>query len=142
MKAARRLRREGFLAQRLTLSVDCLDAPCWTASTAIAQANDDLACLGALAVLWTELAAARPHAVLFRITVSFDRFMPAGAVQIELPFGEPDHRQRMAGLSATVDAVNDRYGRTVVGYGQCGDPGGYTGAKIAYGRIPDWEDFQ
>ena len=142
VKAARRLRREGFHAQRLTLSADCLDAPCWTASTAIAQANDDPACLGALAVLWTELAAARPHAALFRIMVSFDRFMPAGAVQFELPFGEPDHRQRMAGLSAAVDAINGRYGRSVVGYGQCGDPGGYTGAKIAYGRIPDWEDFQ
>ena len=142
VKAARRVRREGFLAQRLTLSADCLDAPCWAGSTAIAQANDDLACLGALAVLWTELAAARPHAVLFRISVSFDRFMPLGEVQIELTFGEPDNRQRMAGLSAAVDAINGRYGRIVVGYGQCGDPGGYTGAKIAYGRIPDWEDFQ
>ena len=143
VKAARRLRREGFLAQRLTLSADCLDAPCWTASTAIAQANDDLACLGALAVLWTELAAARPHAVLFRISVSFDRFMPLGEVQIELPFGEPETwRNKARNLSTAVDAINGRYGRTVIGYGQCGDPGGYTGAKIAYGRIPDWEDFQ
>ena len=142
VKAARRLRRSGFLARRLWLGVDCLHAPCWTASTAIAQANDDLACLGALAVLWNELAAARSHAVLLRIMVSFDRFMPSGKVQIELTFGEPDHRQRMAALSSAVDTINRRYCRTVVGYGNCGSPGGYTGAKIAYGRIPELEDFQ
>ena len=143
VKAARRLRREGFLAQRLTLSVDCLDAPCWAGSTAITQANDDLACLGALAVLWNELAAARLHAALFRISVSFDRFMPSDEMQIELPFGELEKWPNKAkNLSAAVDAINGRYGRTVIGYGQCGDPGDYTGAKIAYGRIPDWEDFQ
>ena len=142
VKAARRLRREGFLTRRLTLSVDCLDTPRWTASTALAKANDDRACLGALAVLWTQLAEARPHAALFRIAVSFDRFLPSSEVQIELPFGEPDNRRRGAVLTATVDAINGRYGRTVIGYGQCGDPGGYAGAKIAYGRIPAWEDFR
>ena len=141
VKAARRLRREGFVAQRLTVSADCLGAPRWTASTAIAKANDDLSCLGALAVLWAELDGARPHATLFRIAVSFDRFMPSGEVQLELPFGEPDNRQQMAGLSAAIDTINGRYGRIVVGYGQCGAQDGYTGAKIAYGRIPEWEDF-
>ena len=69
MKAARRLRREGFVAQRLTLSADCLDALSWTASTAIAQANGDPACLGSLAVLWAELAGARLNSNLFRIAV-------------------------------------------------------------------------
>ena len=141
VKAARRLRREGFLAQRLTVSADCLNAPRWTASTAIAKANNDLACLGALAVLWADLDGARPHATLFRIAVSFDRFMLSSEVQLELPFGEPDNRQRKADLTAAVDAINGRYGRTVIGYGQCCAQGGYTGAKIAYGRIPEWEDF-
>ena len=49
VKAARRMRREGYLAQRLTLSVDCLDAPRWTAAVAVAAANDDRAGLEALA---------------------------------------------------------------------------------------------
>ena len=57
MKAARRLRREGFLARRLTLSADCLDAPAWTASTLVARANDDLTCLDALSALWAALAS-------------------------------------------------------------------------------------
>ena len=81
VKAARRMRREGYFAQRLTLSVDCLDAPYWTAAVAVAAANDDRAGLEALAGLWAALGEARPQVTLFRLTVSFDRFRPTDAVQ-------------------------------------------------------------
>ena len=141
VKAARRMRREGYLAQRLTLSVDCFDAPRWTAAAPVAAANDDRAGLEALAGLWAVLIRARPQATLFRLTVSFDRFRPTDAVQLELPWHAPDGRSRVVRLTAAVDAINSRYGRTLIGYGQCGEPGGYVGAKIAYGRIPELEDF-
>ena len=141
VKAARRMRRERHLAQRITLSVDCLDAPRWTAAAAVAAANDDQAGLEALAGLWATLVEARPQATLFRLTVSFDRFMPADAVQLELSWHAPDARARVVRLNAAIDALNSRYGRPLIGYGQCGEPGGYVGAKIAYGRIPALEDF-
>ncbi len=142
VKAARRLRREGFLARRLTLSAECLDARPWACSTTIASANDDLTCLRTLSTLWDRLAAARSRATLFRIAVSFDRLTPSGERQLELPFAELGNRCRLERLSAAVDSINRRYARTVVTYGQCSVPGGYAGAKIAYGRIPDLEDFQ
>ena len=142
VKAARRMRRAGYFAQRLTLSVDCLDAPYWTAAVAVAAANDDRAGLEALTGLWAALVEARPQVTLFRLTVAFDRFRPADAVQLELPWHAPDDRSRVVRLTAAVDAINNRYGRTLIGYGQCGESGGYVGAKIAYGRIPDLEDFQ
>ena len=142
VKAARRLRREGFLARRLSLSAECLDAPAWTASAPVARANDDLTCLGALSGLWAALAGARGRAALFRIAVSFDRFIPSDEAQLELSLGEPDDRGRLARLTAAVDSINGRYARTLVGYGGCAPPGGYAGAKIAYGRIPRLEDFQ
>ena len=142
VKAARRLRREGFFARRLTLSADCLDAPSWTASTVVERANDDLTCLDALSALWAELTTARSRAILFRVAVSFDRFIPSDEAQLELPFGKPDDRRRLVRLSDAVDSINGRYARTVVGYGGCAPPGGYAGAKIAYGRIPQLEDFQ
>ena len=109
---------------------------------AVAAANDDRAGLEALAGLWVALVEARPQATLFRLTVSFDRFRPADAVQLTLPWHAPDDRSRVVRLTAAVDALNSRYGRTLIGYGQCGEPGGYVGAKIAYGRIPELEDFQ
>ena len=82
-----------------------------------------------------------PRPTLFRLTVSFDRFRPAKAVQFELPWHAPDARPRVVRLTAAVDTLNSRYGRTLIGYGQCGELGGYVGAKIAYGRIPALEDF-
>ena len=142
VKAARRLRREGFLARRLTLSADCFDAPSWTASTVVARANDDLTCLDAISALWAALTTARSRATLFRIAVSFDRFIPSDEAQLELPLEKPDDRRRLTRLSAAVDSINGRYARTVVGYGGCAPPGGYAGAKIAYGRVPQLEDFQ
>ncbi len=74
--------------------------------------------------------------------MSFDRLTPSGEPQLELPFAELGNRCRLERLSAAVDSINRRYARTVVTYGQCSVPGGYAGAKIAYGRIPDLEDFQ
>ena len=139
VKAARRVRRSGLVARRLWLGIECLDAPPWSSAEPLAQANDDLACLGVLGALWARLAAARGGATLFHMTVSIDRLSPARARQLEM-FDTGDRRG--ATLSSAVDAINRRYCRTVVGYGNCGSAGGYTGAKIAYGRIPELEDFQ
>ena len=60
-------------------------------------------------------------------------------MQLDLPWRAPGARPRVVRLNAAVDALNSRYGRTLIGYGQCG---GDVGAKIAYGRIPALEDFQ
>ena len=57
----------------------------WTAAAVVAAANDDRAGLEALTGLWAALVRARSQATLFRLTVSFDRFRPAEAVQRELP---------------------------------------------------------
>ena len=139
VKAARRLRRSGLVARRLWLGVACLNAPPWSAAEPLAQANDDLACLGAMGALWARLAAARGGATLYRLLVSIDRLSPARARQLVL-FDTGDRRG--PALSLAVDAINRRYCRTIVGYGNCGASDDYTGAKIAYGRIPELEDFQ
>ena len=139
VKAARRLRRENYLSHRLSLWAACLDAPSWLAATSLSGVSDDFSCLAALADLWSRLVAARPRATLIRVGVFFDRLSSAKARQLKL-FEIEDRRG--PALSAALDAINHRYCRSVVGYGNCGSPGGYTGAKIAYGRIPDVEDFQ
>ena len=64
---------------------------------------------------------------MFRLTVSFDRFKPTDAVQLELPWRAPDSRQRVVRLKAAVNVLNSRYGRILMGYGQCGEPGGDVG---------------
>ena len=78
--------------------------------------------------------------------VWFDRLAAVDGRQGELFARDGPGRERAAALSEAVDALNERYARTLVGLGHCGDASsaaaGYAGAKIAYGRIPDLEDFR
>ena len=143
VKAARRVRRAGFAAGRLSLWAACLDAAPWSGSTPLPAVSDDLSCLEALGLLWSSLVRDRALASLIRAGVYFDRLAPVGTAQLSFPFPEPV-RRREAGraLSAAVDSIHRRYRRSVVFFGNCGPPEGYTGAKIAYGRIPALEDFQ
>ena len=76
-----------------------------------------------------------PHATLFRLTVSFDRFRPADAVQLTLPWHAPDDRSRVVRLRGR--RRHQQPGRPLIGYGPEPD----VGAKIAYGRIPELRIF-
>ena len=78
--------------------------------------------------------------------VWLDRLEPVHGAQGELLARGGPEREKAEALSEAVDALNARYGRTVVGLGHCGDAAsaaaGYAGAKIAFGRIPELEDFR
>ena len=51
-------------------------------------------------------------------------------------------RRRWERLSVLADLLHARYGRDVLSLGPAVEPpGGYAGAKIAFNRIPDDEDF-
>ena len=73
------------------LSVDCFDAP--LRPVAVVAANDDRAGLEALAGLWAALVEAPSQAILFRLTVAFDCFKSADAVQLDLSWRAPDSRR-------------------------------------------------
>ena len=78
--------------------------------------------------------------------VWFDRLAAVQGRQGELFARDGPGREKAAALSQAIDALNARYGRTVIGFGPCREASraaaGYAGAKIAYGRIPDLEDFR
>ena len=146
VKAARRLRREGWTAQRLGLAVERLGAASWQGTEALDRVNDDRTCLAALGRLWAALAADGAGRGLYRVQVWLDRLAAVQGRQGELFQRTGPAREKAQASSVAVDALNERYGRTVVGLGHCGDAAsaaaGYAGAKIAYGRIPDLEDFR
>lgn len=51
-------------------------------------------------------------------------------------------QQRDERLSGVLDAIRSMHGPAAANYGMNTDmPGGYLGAKIAFGRIPDLDDF-
>jgi len=60
-----------------------------------------------------------------------------------------DHRPkfnantRREKLCHMIDGLNQKFGQDTVRFGELPPYRvAYTGAKIAFGRIPDWEDFQ
>lgn len=54
----------------------------------------------------------------------------------------PERAEKRARLSETMDHLRAKHGPAAISYGpRIEVPGGYLGAKIAFGRIPDLQDF-
>jgi DNA polymerase-4 len=62
--------------------------------------------------------------------------------QLDIFLNDDDKRRRCERATAAIDALNRKYGRTLVSVGPwVPPPGGYAGGKISYTRIPRAEDF-
>jgi DNA polymerase-4 len=141
-KAARRMRREGYYANRLWLWLD-IRGKGWMGQTELPCVQDDHACLAALASLWQkadkELAK---RAQIIRVGVTLLDLSPANARQLDLLENDDAKRQKCELITNMMDGLNRKFGKRVVTLGEwTPPPGGYAGGKIAYNRIPSAEDF-
>lgn len=144
VKAARRMRRDGRAASRLSLWLS-LRGSGWGAETRLHEAHDDLSVREALQGLWLQARSAlRRRETVFRLSVTLFELTPLGEQQMDL-LSTPHERAartRREAATAAVDALNARYGQTLVHVGTWSPPpGGYAGGKISYTRIPSAEDF-
>lgn len=143
VKAARRLRREKFLAQDLTVSIRLDDAR-WSRSKRFLPARDDHTFLLALDEM---LCAALADGAFIRaktIYVMLSGLIPENERPQDLLSAPALSReqQKWEKLSDIADALSARYGQNAMSFGlYVQPPGGYAGAKIAFGRIPDPADF-
>ena len=160
LSAGRRLRRAGLEATRLTLgfrgggyrsaTASRRDDRRWSRELAFPPAMDDRCFLGALA---TGLADAhvsrgfRPRSVSVMLHGLVD---PAEATGDLFDLGtaalaDRSHaaeRRKWARVSAVMDRLRSELGPQAISLGPRAEvPGGYLGAKIAFGRIPDRADF-
>lgn len=138
VKAAARLRREGFFARSLSVGVKCGQHGRSGRDGEIKPTQDTLFLLKTLDRYWADLPVRRPLAV----HVTLAGLIPAHAVITDL-FDGPAAAKPEARLCRVIDALNQRFGQDTVRFGQLPPhhvP--YTGAKIAFGRIPVAEDFQ
>jgi DNA polymerase-4 len=150
-KAARRLRREGFVANRLYVSLKIRRRPGdpepmrWARATDLHGAQDDWTCLKALDRIWTPLAHAlrdRPSINVAHVMVSFSGLEPRGERQLDLWASEDPDRARWERVTATIDAVNLAANKSLLTLGPWSPPpGGNAGGKIAFTRVPEAEDF-
>lgn len=142
VKAARRMRREGFYAGRLWLWLSMRDTR-WSAELLLPIVHDDQACLAGLEALWKKARLELPpRSKIIRLGVTLLDLSPATERQLDMFVNDDATRQRWERITTAIDHLNAKYGKTIVNIGPwTPPPGGYAGGKISYTRIPRAEDF-
>lgn len=141
VKVASRLRRQGFLARSLYVQAKCERNGRFHRYGEIQATQDSFTLLSIFERYWAGFRLGRPVSV----GVTVGRLVPmsqhTGDLFEERPAaGQPTRRED---LCRAIDALNQRYGQDTVTYGQLPPyrvP--YTGAKIAFHRIPEQVEFR
>lgn len=152
LKAASRLRRKGYRSRLLVLHGKFEDDKSnWRAAIKLPNTQDSFVILSALDSLFPRLAeAGRARAGGFRL-----RMVGVTLSEIETVEGEqgslfaaldPDdplaRETRTLSLSRAMDRINEKFGRHAVSVGPLnGGRIDAVGTKIAFGRIPDLDEF-
>ena len=138
VKAAARLRREGFVARSLHLSLRLRDGGNPGSDGQIRATQNTFFLLETLDRYWAKLPQARIKAV----NVSLGGLLPLGQATGDLFDALVAPEDGPVGLCRAIDRLNLRYGQNTVRFGELPPQYvAYTGAKIAFGRIPVAEDF-
>lgn len=147
VKAAFRLRRADFLAGALSISLRAPDQPRWHGEQRFPPVADDFTFVRHMRSLYQDGLSALGHPrrlkgtsiMLHGLTrsqnLAYDMFQPTGA-------NAPSKQDTFDTLMTVIDGLNMKHGRALLHVGTRAKlPGGYAGAKIAFGRVPDKEDF-
>ncbi|WP_375398050.1 type VI secretion protein ImpB [uncultured Sphingomonas sp.] len=152
LKAASRLRRKGYASRLVVLHARFEDdKTVWQVSRKLPSTQDSFVVLAALDALFPHLAAegARRHGGLRvrMIGVTLAEIAPVagdqGSLFDRLDPDDPLAREtRGLALSRAMDRINEKFGRHAVSLGpQTGSRIDRVGTKIAFGRIPDLDEF-
>jgi DNA polymerase-4 len=139
-KAAARLRRMGFFASRLSLAAKCLQTGRWRAETRMQATQDSFIMLSALELLWRrgEMRAPLWVGVTLSGLIATDAHIP----DLFERRAAPEVLTERERLCVRIDALNQRYGRDAIAFGDTpARLAAYTGAKIAFTRVPDRDEF-
>ncbi len=143
-KAARRLRREGYYARALGIGVGTVSGRRWRNEQSFFPARDDRTFLRTACDLF-DLSIAELHGErMKKVSVMLHGISRTGETSGDLfePAGLSAERARWERLTDAMDQLNARHDACVVSLGPRREPpGGYAGAKIAFGRVPDLNDF-
>lgn len=140
VKAAHRLRRENYTAAALSVSFRTQDKGRWSGETQFAPCRDDHSFLTHVQKLYHRgIAETRPRR-LRSISVMLHRI--ALPTQRGRDLFEDQDTRDWDKLTDVMDGFNRKEQKAVIHLGPRPKlPGGYAGAKIAFGRVPDTEDF-
>jgi DNA polymerase IV len=143
-KAASRMRRSGFSARVLALWLTDRHSSGWYGEERFQSTWDDPSLLGSLARLFRHAERELPRGPSRSVHVTLQDLVPMKDIESDL-FGftmEAQLKRRLESLCLLADRLNASHRRTLLHWGPwAAIPGGYAGAKIAFNRIPDAEDF-
>jgi len=132
-KAARRMRRLGYVAGAMAMSMRFDDGRRWDAQCKLPHVYDTLTMVHHATRLWPRTPPGTPKKVS---VVLFDLTARAGASPPL--FGS---QQRMNQLADAMDAIAKRYGRDAVYSGAMYAALGSAPTRIAFNQVPDGEEF-
>lgn len=147
VKCGARLRRMGLAGAGLSLFVDMKDGGARPAnhnlSCPVPPTSDTFVLLRALETLWDTAMNGQAGRRITYVGVGVFNLKPLDAFAPDLFSHGPDEggRARSLRLSKALDALNSRYGKDTVSIGPKSDLPAYVGAKIAFSRIPEVEEF-
>ncbi|QBY01041.1 DNA-directed DNA polymerase [Rhodophyticola sp. CCM32] len=139
VKAASRLRREGLLARSLHISASCDRCGRQSTGDTMMATQDTFTLLRTFGRYWDRLELAAPRSV----SVMLAGLVPMSAHMADLfearSAGEQSRSERLCSM---IDGLNARFGQDTVRFGELPPhkvP--FTGAKIAFQRVPDRAEF-
>lgn len=152
LKAASRLRRKGYVSRLLVLHARFEDdKSVWRTSIKLPSTQDSFTVLAALDSIFPRLHEAgrvRPCGFQIRmIGVTLAEIAPLHGEQDSLfalldPNDPLARETRTLSLSKAMDRINEKFGRHAVSVGPMdGSRTDRVGTKIAFGRIPDLDEF-
>lgn len=141
IKAATRLRRGRCFATYMHVSVKCREAGRLSYGARINATQDTFQLLNHYREFWARLAPVHPASVAVMLGgLQSGHSHTADLFEARRGPGELTARER---LCLVVDGLNQRYGSDTVVYGERPvNMTPYTGAKIAFGRVPERVEFQ
>ena len=140
IKAATRVRRGGHFATDLSISIKTRDGGRASRATSFAATQDSFTLLESFATLWGKLPRVVPVHVGVMLGGLTEKAGHTADLFEERASGDVSTREA---LCARIDALNQRYGQDTIVFGERPvEIAPYTGAKIAFGRIPTAEEFR
>ena len=146
VKAAYRLRRAGYLCRALSVALRPQDGERWSAQTSFAPCSDDQALSRHMRALFKQ--GRKQFSKNARIKTVYvllhDITKPQDVSGDLFDFADDDtaRSQRWGNIMSAMDGLNAKHGKALVTMGpRTNLPGGFAGGKIAFGRVPEAEDF-
>ncbi len=143
-KAGSRLRRFDLEASSLGISLRLLDGPKFERMVRFSPTADSLQILRLLTDTWDDLTLNLTHQRIKKVGIVLSGLEARGSGMQDLfAFADQHKRVHRTELCSAMDRLNQRYGKDTVVLGAIPDPNRQVvGAKIAFNRIPDLQEFQ